>query len=237
MPDIKFSGLRYVPREGGYARGQDGFELILKTAVAVLMEHGYKDMTLRRIAKECGMKVGNISYYFKSKDELVRALLQTISGSYEEAIRDATAEAGGDPEQRFVKLITFILEDGTTRQTSYLFPELWSLANHDPFARQCVDELYAREHERFVSIIGELNPALSGDDRHVLSAFILSSIEGVAFFAGYEKLWQSAMPQLQATACRCFLEFVKSAKPGECAKATRLSMVPGALAHPASGER
>ncbi|MBO9697540.1 MAG: TetR/AcrR family transcriptional regulator [Sphingopyxis sp.] len=214
MPDLNFSVLRFVPREGGYARGQEGFELILKTAVSVLVEHGYKDMTLRRIAKECGMKAGNISYYFKSKDDLVRALLQAISGSYETAISEATAGAGGDPESKLTQLISFILQDGTTRQTSYLFPELWSLANHDTFAKQCVDELYLSEHQRFDEIIGELNPALSADDRSVLSTFILSSIEGIGVFAGYGKYWQDAMPQLQATACRCFLEFVKSAKPG-----------------------
>lgn len=214
VPDLNFSVLRFVPREGGYARGQEGFELILKTAVSVLVEHGYKDMTLRRIAKECGMKAGNISYYFKSKDDLVRALLQAISGSYEAAISEATAGAGADPESKLTQLISFILQDGTTRQTSYLFPELWSLANHDPFAKQCVDELYLREHRRFDEIIGELNPALSADDRSVLSTFILSSIEGIGVFAGYGKYWQDAMPQLQATACRCFLEFVKSAKPG-----------------------
>lgn len=220
MPELNFSILRFVPREGGYTRGQEGFELILKTALTVLVEHGYKDMTLRRIAKECGMKAGNISYYFKSKDDLVRALLQAISGSYEDAIVNVIARAGDDPEQQLTHLITFILQDGTTRQTSYIFPELWSLANHDPFAKQCLDELYLREHERFGRIIAEMNPALSADDRAVLSTLILSSIEGIAVFAGYGKLWQDMMPQLQAATCRSFLDIVKAAKPGEWSDAT-----------------
>lgn len=227
MPDLNFSVLKFVPREGGYARGQDGFELILKTAVAVLVEHGYKDMTLRRIARECGMKAGNISYYFKSKDDLVRALLQAISGSYEAAIADEVSRAGDDPESQLTGLIAFILQDGTTRQTSYLFPELWSLANHDPFARQCIDELYLREHQRFDIIIGELNPALPAEDRAILSTFILSSIEGIALFAGYGKYWRRAMPQLQATACRCFVEFVKAARPGECGTLSAPLIEPG----------
>ncbi|SEH13884.1 transcriptional regulator, TetR family [Sphingopyxis sp. YR583] len=218
MPDLDFSILRFVPRERGYARGQEGFELILKTALSVLVEHGYKDMTLRRIAKECGMKAGNISYYFKSKDDLVRALLQAISRSYEDAISSATVQAGSDPEQRFIDLVTFILRDGTTRQTSYIFPELWSLANHDPFAKQCIDELYLREHERFILIIGELNPTLEAEDRTILAALILSSVEGIAVFAGYGKLWQDRMPQLQDAACRGFLDLIKSAKPGDCGK-------------------
>ncbi len=62
VPDLKIT-----PRTGGYARGQDGFEHILRSALALLVNHGSAALTLRRIATESGMNVGNLNYYFRSK--------------------------------------------------------------------------------------------------------------------------------------------------------------------------
>jgi len=224
VPEIEFSVDRFVPREGGYSRGAEGHELILKTALSVMIEHGYKAMTLRRIAAECGLKAGHITYYFKSKDDLVRALLQMIAGSYREAI-DATAEkAGGNPEQRLRNLIRFILEDGRTKQAMYLFPELWALANHDPFVKECVNEMYVPEHAYIKTIIAELNPGLGDEDQTTVAALILSSLEGIAVFAGYGKIWEERMEALETMACDCFVAFVKAMKPGDTVSADSLSI-------------
>jgi AcrR family transcriptional regulator len=209
VPDLNFSFLKFVPREGGYSRGQEIFEFILKTAVGVLVDHGYEQMTLRRIAQECGMKAGNISYYFKSKAELLAAILEIVGGSYDDAVAQVMGRAGSAPEKRFAELVTFILQDGTTRQTSYIFPELWSLANHDPLVKEHVDRLYMRELVRFAELIGEINPTLSESERDLMSKLIISSIEGIAVFAGYGKAWQSSMPGLQEMAYRNFLDLIK----------------------------
>lgn len=214
MPDLPFSLDRVAFRKGRYARGIEGYDLVLRTALSVLVDHGYREMTLRRIAAECGLKAGNITYYFKTKSDLVRALLEAIAGGYERAIRAAVGEAGDDPEHKLRKLIRFILEDGTTKQSTYLFPELWSLANHDPFVKKCVEELYAGEHAHFDKIIAELNPALGDDERKLVTSFILSSLEGIGVFAGYGKIWQDSMPQLQDMACDNFVRFAKNMKSG-----------------------
>ncbi len=224
MPKLKFSVDRFAPREGGYSRGAEGHELILQTALSVLVEHGYQAMTLRRIAAECGLKAGHITYYFKSKDDLVRALLQMIAGSYREAIEATAENAGGDPEQKLKNLIRFILEDGRTKQTMFLFPELWALANHDPFVKERVNEMYMPEHAYIETVVEEMNPALTAKDRQNVAALILSSLEGIAVFAGYGKIWEDRMDSLEELACDCFVAFVKAMKPGDKVGAERLSI-------------
>lgn len=215
LPHFEFPELKVVPREGGYARGQEGFELILQTALAVLIDHGYKDLTFRRIAQLCGMKPGNISYYFKSKDELVRALLEAVARSYEETMEMAVRSAGDDPERKLANLIAFILEDIPTKKTTRIFPELWALANHDDFVKERVDELYAREHAHFDVIIAEINPDLPQQEREVVTAFITASLEGTTVLAGYEKPWEHAIPQMLAIATQCFVGYIKAMKPGD----------------------
>lgn len=215
MTNILVPDLKIKSRTGGYARGQEGLEQILRAALSILIEHGYRAITLRRIATDCGMKVGNISYYFKSKDELIRVLLDAVISSYEEAFAIAMERAGTDPVRRMETLITLILEDITTKKTTRVFPELWALANHDSFVKDRVDELYAREHVFFEDLIAEINPALPLDERKTLAMFISAAMEGMTVFAGYNRLWRPRMGWVENIARHCFIPLVQNLKPGE----------------------
>jgi AcrR family transcriptional regulator len=70
-------------REGGYLKGRETRELILRTALTILIEHGYPAMSMRRVAAECGMKFGNLTYHYRSREDLVRELLEAVIRSYE----------------------------------------------------------------------------------------------------------------------------------------------------------
>ena len=55
------------------SRGQQTRELILQTALQLFRERGYEATTMRLIAAEAGVSVGNAYYYFPSKQHLVQA--------------------------------------------------------------------------------------------------------------------------------------------------------------------
>ncbi len=205
VPDLKIT-----PRTGGYARGQDGFEHILRSALGLLVNHGSAALTLRRIATESGMNVGNLNYYFRSKEELIRELLNAVISSYEESFDEIIHEAGASAEARLENLVTLILEDITTKKTTRFFPELWAMANHDPFVYDRMNELYDRARVSLNELIAEINPALPEDERKILALFISASMEGLTMFAGYEKPWGPQMPILQALAKKSFVQLVKS---------------------------
>jgi len=205
VPDLKIT-----PRTGGYARGQDGFEHILRSALGLLVNHGSAALTLRRIATKSGMNVGNLNYYFRSKEELIRELLNAVISSYEESFDEIIHEAGASAEARLENLVTLILEDITTKKTTRFFPELWAMANHDPFVYDRMNELYDRARVSLNELIAEINPALPEDERKILALFISASMEGLTMFAGYEKPWGPQMPILQALAKKSFVQLVKS---------------------------
>ncbi|KMS50589.1 TetR family transcriptional regulator [Novosphingobium barchaimii LL02] len=213
VPDLKIT-----PREGGYARGQDGFEHILRSALSLLVEHGSKALTLRRIAAECGMNVGNLNYYFRSKDELVRELLNAVISSYEESFGAIMHQPGADAEARLAKVVSLVLQDITTKKTTRFFSELWALSNHDPFVQERMEELYARARAPLNDLIAELNPALPQDERETLALFISASMEGTTIFAGYDKPWEPRIPWLKQIAIRSFTDLIRSIKPGEMKK-------------------
>ncbi len=50
-------------------------EEYINKAKFILMSNGYKALTLRKVAKECGVALGTLYNYFKSKDELVAHIM------------------------------------------------------------------------------------------------------------------------------------------------------------------
>lgn len=215
MPQFIVPELKVVPRAGGYARGQDGIEQILKAALTIVVDQGYRAVTMRAIAKACGMKLGNITYYFPTRDELVRALFDAVVSSYEASFEAISHEEGTSAEDRLESIIKLILEDITTKKTTGFFPELWALANHDTFVFERVHELYQRARVVLNELIAEINPALPVDERETLALFISASMEGTTIFAGYRKPWRHRMPWIEALACKAFIPLVKTLKPGD----------------------
>lgn len=55
------------------AKGEQTRELILSTALRLFREQGYGRTTMRAIAAEAGVSVGNAYYYFGSKEHLMQA--------------------------------------------------------------------------------------------------------------------------------------------------------------------
>ncbi|MFG2295056.1 TetR family transcriptional regulator [Streptomyces sp. NPDC048603] len=61
--------------------------LILETALRLFQERGYDKTTMRAIAKEAGVSVGNAYYYFESKEHLVQGFYYRISAAHQAAVR------------------------------------------------------------------------------------------------------------------------------------------------------
>lgn len=64
---------REVASPASSAKGEHTRELIVDTALRLFRERGYEATTMRAIAAEAGVSVGNAYYYFPSKQHLVQA--------------------------------------------------------------------------------------------------------------------------------------------------------------------
>lgn len=199
-------------RLGTYAPGVETADQILQSAVRVLVDQGYAALSLRKIADHCGMKVGNLSYYFPTKDLLITALLETIMKSYREEAESIYVQEELDAEQKLARLLIFWLEDIQTKWTTNLFPELWAMASHDPFVAEKLDAFYRRGQDHFGQLIAAINPALPELERQVLCAYVSGAMEGATLFAGFGKPWASKMPWIAAIAVRSILDLVRTAK-------------------------
>ena len=72
---ITVADLAFPKREGGYTKGHATREQILHAALVILIKEGYTALSMRRVAAACDMKLGNLTYHFRTREDLVRELL------------------------------------------------------------------------------------------------------------------------------------------------------------------
>jgi len=71
--------------EGRTSKGEQTRELIVETALRLFRERGYDATTMRAVAEEAGVSLGNAYYYFKSKEHLLHAYYRRIHEAHLEA--------------------------------------------------------------------------------------------------------------------------------------------------------
>ncbi|MDP9848019.1 TetR/AcrR family transcriptional regulator [Streptosporangium lutulentum] len=74
------------------SRGSDRTrEVIVETALRLFRERGYEATTMRAIAAEAGVSVGNAYYYFASKEALIQAYYDRAQAEHEAACEELLA--------------------------------------------------------------------------------------------------------------------------------------------------
>ncbi|MFF3310979.1 TetR/AcrR family transcriptional regulator [Streptomyces sp. NPDC002952] len=80
-------GKRSAPGpDKGPAKSEQTRALILETALRLFQERGYDKTTMRAIAKEAGVSVGNAYYYFAGKEHLIQGFYDRIGVEHQVAV-------------------------------------------------------------------------------------------------------------------------------------------------------
>ncbi|QYX77912.1 TetR family transcriptional regulator [Streptomyces akebiae] len=74
------------PGPRGTAKSEQTRALILETALRLFQERGYDKTTMRAIAKEAGVSVGNAYYYFAGKEHLIQGFYDRIGAEHLAAV-------------------------------------------------------------------------------------------------------------------------------------------------------
>lgn len=204
-----------VTRPGVYACGTDTVNSILKAALHILIDEGSAAFTLRRIASECDLKLGNVSRHFPRKEMLVQVLLEELLKPSEGLVERNIRKAGMSAEEALTLIIEGSLDEIKTKRMTRLFTELWAMANHNEFVAERVESLYHYVHQLIAEFVVQLNPKLSADDAYAVSVFISASIEGTTMLTGFGKPWRSLMPQMKGLAVKSLMHLVKTITPAE----------------------
>jgi len=79
---------------------------VMRATYRALREHGYAELTVKRIAEEYGKSTAAIHYHYDTKEDLLAAFLDFILDQFVETIRDVETT---DPEERLTLLLDELL--------------------------------------------------------------------------------------------------------------------------------
>jgi len=194
----------------GYSKGELRYKQILEAAEHILMNHGYHNFTLRKIAKVAEVSMGNLQYYFPSKDDLTRALVDHIVADYTGALEAFLSIV--DPHEQFDKIISHVIHDLNRERTTVLFPEFWSLSNHDEAVSDILESMYEPYRRIMQTVVLRLNPNLTSDESYRIAVFITSAIEGFTMFIGHDKPWEQETDSFIEMSIRSFKALILDVK-------------------------
>jgi AcrR family transcriptional regulator len=122
----------------------DTREKILQAAFTALSRQGYENTSIKDIAEEAGVAQGLVHYYYKSKQQLVLAVLEFVCQKVELGVEGVAGAL-----QAFEQTKTMLRE---SRATNSLYIQLIGVSLHDPVIGTGVRDFITTEREHIEGI-------------------------------------------------------------------------------------
>lgn len=156
---------RRAPSDSGTQKGRDTVDSILVAAEDVLITVGCAGFTARAVAGRADIAPGNLTYHFRTLDELQRALIASVlrrylhrweafSKGHDRATRSATSVGG---------VLEWLIGDAVDPRTTRLFRELWAMALRSKAAAASMDDFYSQGVNAAAGVLHQLFPHLTND--------------------------------------------------------------------------
>ena len=178
---------------------------IVEAATRVFIRKGYRKTSMPDVAHEAGLSIGGVYWYFKSKDEIVLAILGQCFQSDLEALK-TLLNADAPATQRVKSFVTSYIESYT--EYAWLNPigiQFYAESVHDPKVRGFIQQYLSHYRQALVTLIeqgirnGEFRPVDPVDTANAilgleegLSLLLVADPEGVdwkkSFQTGVELL-------------------------------------------------
>jgi AcrR family transcriptional regulator len=164
---------------------EDAKRRIIEAAMDVIAERGCDQMTIDDVAKKIGVTKGAVYWYFKSKEELVAAVLNKFQSDIE---RTSFGTFYNKPlENAFMEVFDrFALTDDRQRA---IFFEMFALAARNSNVRHATREYYAGLVATFEEAIKrekKKNFIQTQADPHTLALLLVALYSGLQ---NYEMVW------------------------------------------------
>ena len=138
---------------------------ILDAATKVFVRQGFQHARMDDIVEESGLSKGTLYWYFKSKEDIINAILRRLFAGDLEHLEDLI-QAGGTASERLIQLTNYRVIG--MKRMSNLVPiifEFYAVAVHQQWVKQFINEYF----EHFRALLEELiqQGIDNGEFRHV----------------------------------------------------------------------
>ena len=135
---------------------------ILEAALELLSRHGISGINMRAVAREAGVALGLVNYYYEDKSSLIRAVLHQIE---QHDLMLVEPEPDSTPEEQLRESLRRVADpDLLTTPYLSLRLHLWALAQADEEFAQINAAAFDRYLQGLAALIGNAVPGLSADE-------------------------------------------------------------------------
>ncbi len=152
-------------------------EQILDAALRVIGRSGRESVTHRAVAEEAGVPLGSTTYYFDSRDDLLRQALEHVAAHeverYEELGKELlSVRSGRELADRLISELVAAAEDRVAYIAEY---ELWLEAGRRPELREAAQSWCDAEQR---AVAGALE-ALGSSDPRADASLVVAALDGL----------------------------------------------------------
>lgn len=139
----------------------DKKQWILRCALELLKENGDAGLSLRGIAERAGMRLSNVQYYFKSRDDILKTMgRRYFDDCFSELEVIGDQLSGEDRRAKATALIKIGLSHGEEMSDMCrIFRELWTLSTRNDE----INEDLIRYYDRFSLLLADIVLGEGGD--------------------------------------------------------------------------
>jgi AcrR family transcriptional regulator len=181
-PERRATGRHRRPGTAVSDKGRARSEEILDAATRLLLDEGYAQLSIRKIAAGAGIRAGNLQYYYATKQDVVRALLERYLARSMQAVGQRVAATAGSAESRLRACIDGLLDDQDSAGACRIFWEIWALAARDRAVASATRRFYVRYRDGLADILRAVSPRLGRALARRRATLLVATIEGLTVF-------------------------------------------------------
>ena len=159
-------------------------EKILTAASELLLTEGYSALTQTAVAYRAGMRQSHVTYYFPTRNDLLRAtaqygvesLLHPITSVVKAARVTAADKGSAASEPSVAALRQLLMPDKTDRQWFRLLTGLMIASEQDELIRRWLGEFDERILEKLAAGFAAVGVPISVDELHFLHATFIGAL-------------------------------------------------------------
>jgi AcrR family transcriptional regulator len=150
---------------------------LVEVARDLLVEGGLDVFAMRAVAVRAGMKLGNLQYYFASRDDLLEAVIRAEFAQDLVAFQEASAAVAGPAS---LPRLAHRLVANWSSSNGIAFVTLSTLAYHSDRFRSLNREIYESFYGELRSMIRRLAADVPGPEVALRARLMTSVLDGVA---------------------------------------------------------
>ena len=167
-----FHAMPSVPARKGARRRTE----ILDVARRLLVERGYDRVVMRDVATRVGVTLGNLQYYFPTRDDLLEGVVRAEFARNQAEI--AALSSGPRPARQKLAAITEHLIDVWAREGGRVYVVMSLLALHHRRFAKLHHEIYAAFYDGLLPVLRELRPGATTAELRRVARLVTTLIDG-----------------------------------------------------------